>query len=173
MGKFYETVPENIADWVKDQRVFWVATAPLSSSGHVNVSPKGGKEFGLLDDRTFWYADLSGSGIETVSHLHEPGNARIVIMFNAFDGAPRIVRFWGKGHVLEYGTDAYEDFIGQHKVKPGSRSIVMVKIHQVGSSCGFSMPRYDFKDFRCVTVCRRTGRSLYGVHVDPQLQADS
>lgn len=97
MGKFYETVPEHIAEWTSQQNVFWVASAPLSSSGHVNVSPKGGKEFGLLDEKTFWYGDLTGSGIETASHLHETGNGRIVIMFNAFDGAPRIVRFWGKG----------------------------------------------------------------------------
>ena len=63
----------------------------------VNVSPKGGKYFGLIDDKTFWYMDLSGSGNETISHLHEPNNGRITIMFNAFDGPPRIVRLWGKG----------------------------------------------------------------------------
>lgn len=97
MGKFYTTVPPSIADWVPQQNVFWVATAPLSSHGHVNVSPKGGKEFGLLDPSTFWYADLTGSGVETAAHLREPGNARVVVMFNAFDGAPRIVRFWGSG----------------------------------------------------------------------------
>lgn len=62
MGKFYETIPESVHDWILDQAVFWVATAPLSATGHVNVSPKGGKQFGLLDDRTFWYGDLTGSG---------------------------------------------------------------------------------------------------------------
>lgn len=31
---------------------------------------------------------------------------------------------------------------------PGTRTIITVDIHQVGSSCGFSVPFYDFKDFR-------------------------
>lgn len=30
----------------------------------------------------------------------------------------------------------------------GTRAIVLVHIHQVGSSCGFSVPKYDFKEFR-------------------------
>jgi len=65
MGKFYETIPEHIRDWCLEQTVFWVATAPLSPTGHVNVSPKGGKQFGILDDRTFWYGDMTGSGVFT------------------------------------------------------------------------------------------------------------
>lgn len=62
MGKFHETIPEEIIEWIPKQNVFWVASAPLSASGHVNVSPKGGKLFGILDERTFWYCDLTGSG---------------------------------------------------------------------------------------------------------------
>lgn len=34
------------------------------------------------------------------------------------------------------------------KIKSHTRSIIIVDIHQVGSSCGFSVPYYDFKDFR-------------------------
>jgi len=97
MGVFYEAIPKSLIEWIREQKVFWVATAPLSGSGHVNVSPKGGKYFGVIDEKTFWYQDLSGSGNETIAHLLEPRNGRITIMFNAFDGAPKIVRLWGKG----------------------------------------------------------------------------
>ena len=97
MGVFYETIPNSLKPWILDQKVFWIASAPLSALGHVNVSPKGGKYFGIVDERTFWYMDLTGSGVETTSHLHEPGNGRITVLFNAFEGQPRIVRFWGKG----------------------------------------------------------------------------
>ena len=150
MGKFYETIPPNLNAWILDQKVFWIASAPLSGSGHVNVSPKGGQYFGLVDDRTFYYQDLTGSGIETTSHLHEPGNGRITVMFNAFEGAPRILRLFGKGRVLEYGTKEFEEFVSEKKVRtiPGTRSIIVVDIHQVGTSCGFSMPFFDFKAFR-------------------------
>ena len=98
MGVFYETIPHSLITWIREQKVFWVASAPLSSAGHVNVSPKGGGDyFGVLDEKTFWYQDLSGSGNETISHLLEPNNGRITIMLNAFEGAPKIVRLWGHG----------------------------------------------------------------------------
>jgi hypothetical protein len=150
MGAFYETIPKSLIPWILAQKVLWIASAPLSAAGHVNVSPKGGPYFGVIDESTFWYIDLTGSGVETFSHLQEPGNGRITVLFNAFEGAPRIVRLWGKGEVLEYGTPKFEDFVERNEVNTidGTRAIVVVHIHQVGSSCGFSMPFYDFKDFR-------------------------
>lgn len=105
MAVFYETIPESLIDWIRQQRVFWVATAPLSPSGHVNLSPKGGQYFGVIDERTFWYQDLSGSGIETISHLLEPHNGRITVMFNAFEGPPKIIRLWGHGELLSQIRD--------------------------------------------------------------------
>jgi hypothetical protein len=130
--------------------LFYVGTAPLSELGHVNISPKGGQYFGILSPKLFWYLDLTGSGSETLAHLHEEGNGRITVMFNAFDGPPRIVRLWGKGRVLEYGTPQFNDFVGANHVKaiPGTRAVVIVDIHQVGTSCGFSVPKFDFKEYR-------------------------
>ncbi|KIW17240.1 hypothetical protein PV08_04431 [Exophiala spinifera] len=100
--------------------------------------------------RKFWYVDLTGSGIETTSHLHEPGNGRITVMFMAFDGPPRILRLYGKGRVLEYGTPAFDEIVASQGVKliPGTRSIIVVDIDQVGTSCGFSVPKYDFVEYR-------------------------
>lgn len=80
MGVFYETIPSSLIPWIKEQQMLWVGTAPLSGDGHINISPKGGQNFGVLDERTFWYMDLTGSGIETHAHLHEPGNGRICVM---------------------------------------------------------------------------------------------
>jgi len=150
MGVFYETIPNSLQKWILDQKMLFVATAPLSNTGHINVSPKGGPYFGIVDERTFWYHDLTGSGNETISHLHEPGNGRICIMFNAFEGPPKIVRLWGHGHVLENGTKDFSDFVAKQNVNliPGTRSIIIVDVHQVGSSCGFSVPYYDFKAHR-------------------------
>lgn len=61
-----------------------VGTAPLSGKGHINISPKGGQKFGVIDERTFWYMDMTGSGVETHAHLHEPGNGRICVMVSFF-----------------------------------------------------------------------------------------
>jgi hypothetical protein len=130
MGAFYETIPPSVLKWILEQKVFWVATAPLSSTGHINISPKGGQYFGILNPTTFWYLDLTGSGIETLSHLHEEGNGRITVLFNAFEGPPQIVRLWGKGEVLEYGSRKFNDFVVENMVDAiaGTRAVVLVHI---------------------------------------------
>lgn len=150
MGQFFETIPKNLFEWILNQKMFWVASAPLAGSGHVNLSPKGGDCFGVQDERTFWYMDLTGSGSETIAHIYEKGNGRVTIMFNAFEGPPRILRLFGKGRVLEFDTPPFDDFVKKHDVKliPGVRAIVLVDIHQVGTSCGYSVPIYDFKEHR-------------------------
>ncbi|RMZ84327.1 hypothetical protein DV738_g523, partial [Chaetothyriales sp. CBS 135597] len=148
MGVFYEEIPESLIKWINEQKMFFVATAPLSGQMHINLSPKGGEYFGVADSKTFWYLELTGSGCETLSHLYEPGNGRITIMLNAYDGPPKIVRLWG--YAMEYGTKEFADFAEKHKIEviTGTRSIIVVKVHQAGSSCGFSVPYYDFKGHR-------------------------
>ncbi|KAI0972063.1 pyridoxamine phosphate oxidase family protein [Xylaria arbuscula] len=152
MGAFYEEIPENVMDWIVKQKVFWVSTAPLSRHGHVNVSPKGGDCFGVPNRKTFWYMDMTGSGNETISHLLEPGNGRITVLFNAFEGPPRILRLWGKGRVLEYGSSDFDEMVARHNITtmPGTRSVIVVDIHQVGTSCGYQVPFFSFVDYRRV-----------------------
>ena len=63
MVQFYDNIPEFMRDWIPKQKIFWVATAPLSGEGHVNLSPKGGHgTFHIIDEHTVWYEDLTGSG---------------------------------------------------------------------------------------------------------------
>ena len=96
MGKTYEAIDESLAKWLESQPVFFVSTAPLSPDGLVNCSPKGNRrEFAVLDEHEVAYLDQTGSGIETIAHLRE--NGRIVVMFCAFSGPPRILRLHGKG----------------------------------------------------------------------------
>ncbi|KAI1825027.1 pyridoxamine phosphate oxidase family protein [Xylaria intraflava] len=153
MGAFFEEIPANQVDWILTQKIFWVSTAPLSGSGHINISPKGGASreyFGVPNTKSFWFIDMSGSGIETISHLLEPGNGRITILFNSFEGSPRIIRLWGKGKVLEYGTPGYNEIVARENIvpKPGIRSIITVDIDQAGTSCGFQVPFYSFVGYR-------------------------
>jgi hypothetical protein len=48
MSKQFPDISSELADWISRQRVFFVATAPLSAEGHVNASPKGGEAFRVL-----------------------------------------------------------------------------------------------------------------------------
>jgi len=141
MGKNYDGIEAATAEWLADQRVFFVATAPLAGEGHVNCSPKGGP-FRVLDPRTVAYPDRTGSGAETVAHLKE--NGRIVLMFCAFAGPPRIVRLHGTGEVLEAGHPDFGPLVGTFPEDPGTRAVIRVSVDRVADSCGYGVPLYDY-----------------------------
>src|SRR5688500_17237464 len=101
MGKLYDVISPELHAWIRRQNVFFIATAPLSSEGSINCSPKGGDTFRVLGEREVAYLDLTGSGIETIAHVQE--NGRIVVMFCAFEGVPKIVRLHGKATVVYPG----------------------------------------------------------------------
>ena len=64
MVKWWDCVPQELVPWIKKQEMFFVATAPLSGSGHVNLSPKGLRgTLHVVDKTRVWYEDLSGSGM--------------------------------------------------------------------------------------------------------------
>ncbi|KDQ51343.1 hypothetical protein JAAARDRAFT_41191 [Jaapia argillacea MUCL 33604] len=147
MGKFFTSIPPDVLPWIAQQQCFWVSTAPLSPSGHVNLSPKGIRDcFHVIDENTVWYEDLTGSGNETISHLKE--NGRITIMFSAFEGPPRILRLFGRGTVHEFGTEEYNTLIPPQKRKPGSRAAIVINVYKVGTSCGYAVPYYQFLSHR-------------------------
>ncbi|EIW75791.1 hypothetical protein CONPUDRAFT_158580 [Coniophora puteana RWD-64-598 SS2] len=125
MGLFYDHIPEDLAEWMLKQPMFWVSSAPLSGEGHVNVSPKGTPDsFHMTNPNQVWYEDLSGSGVETISHLREPGNGRTTVLFQAMEGGPRLLRLFGKGKVSEIGTPEYESLIPRENRKAGSRAAI-------------------------------------------------
>src|SRR3990172_3085171 len=107
MGKNYEAITSDLQERISRQHLFFVATDPLAAGGHVNCSPKGLDSFRVLGPRMVVYQDLTGSGIEAVAHVKE--NGRIVIMFCAFEGPPRIVRLQGRGEVIESGAVGFAE----------------------------------------------------------------
>ena len=146
MGKASERIDERLAAWLKQQRVFFVATAPLAQNGHVNCSPKGGDSFRILDPLTVAYRDLTGSGAETIAHLRE--NGRIVIMFCALDGPPVIARLYGHGEVVTPDHDDFASLLAHFPHNPGTRAIIRVRITRVSESCGYGVPFFDYREER-------------------------
>ena len=146
MPKFYDSLSDPHREWMGEQHLFFVATAPLDASGHVNLSPKGYDTFRILDENTVAYLDLTGSGIETISHLRE--NGRITVMFCAFEGRPRILRLYGTGESLLPGEDGFDELAPLFPEMPGARAIVRVRVDKIVSSCGYSVPLMSFEDER-------------------------
>jgi len=142
MGKVYKSVDDKLAEWVEQQHVFFVATAPLSAEGHVNSSPKGGDSFRVINGSEVAYQDYTGSGAETIAHIRE--NGRIVIMFCAFEGPPRIVRFHGQGKVITKSHARYAELVRYFPENPGTRSIIHVSVGRISDSCGYAVPLYEF-----------------------------
>ena len=139
MSKTFDGIDDRLARFLADQTVFFVATAPTGSDGHINVSPKGVTgTFSILDPLTVAYLDITGSGIETVAHLRD--NGRIVIMFCAFSGPPRIVRLHGRGNVVLPGDADWEALAARFPPQPAARSVIKVTLDRVSDSCGFGVP---------------------------------
>lgn len=142
MGKQRENIDAELSAWISQQRVFFVATAPLSAAGHVNLSPKGAEAFGVLGPMEVAYHDYTGSGAETAAHLRE--NGRIVIMFCAFEGAPKILRLHGRGVVITPGNRRFAELASHFAPNPGTRAFVHVTVTRVSTSCGFGVPLLAF-----------------------------
>ena len=145
MARLYDEIDERMAGWIAKQPLFFVGSAPLAADGHVNVSPKGPiGSLRVLGPREVAYLDIAGSGAETIAHIRE--NGRIVVMFCAFEGPPRIVRLHGEGSVVRPGDagvrraarsrPAFEE----PSIPEARRAIVRVAVTRIADSCGYGVP---------------------------------
>ncbi|MDS1269032.1 pyridoxamine 5'-phosphate oxidase family protein [Lipingzhangella sp. LS1_29] len=149
MGKHYSALDEGLRAFLRAQPVFFVGSAPLEGDGHVNVSPKGmAGTFAILDDTRVAYLDYTGSGAETIAHLRQ--NGRIVLMFCAFVGPPRIVRLHGSGRVVVADDAEFAELRGYFPKERtiGQRSIIVVECHRIADSCGYSVPLMEYQGDR-------------------------
>jgi hypothetical protein len=149
MGRTYDQIDDRLAEWLDAQPVFFVATAPLDPGGLLNCSPKGNRgEVVVVDGRTVAYLDQTGSGVETIAHLRE--NGRIVLMFCAFEGPPRIVRLHGTGLVFPTGSEGFAERAGWFGAPGGVgvRSIIEVRVSRIADSCGYAVPLMELVGHR-------------------------
>ena len=146
MGKLQTSVEGAVRDFIEQQHVFFVATAPLAADAHVNLSPKGADTFRVLGPTTAAYLDLTGSGVETIAHVRE--NRRIVIMFCAFQGPPKILRLHGVGRVVEPRDADFAALRLQFPEFSSTRAIIVVEITRVADSCGYGVPLMSYQGHR-------------------------
>jgi Pyridoxamine 5'-phosphate oxidase len=157
MAKTYPEIDAMLRDFIRAQSVFFVGTAPLDANGHVNVSPKGLDTFRILGPRTVAYLDVFGSGVETIAHLRE--NGRIIFMFCAFQGAPKILRLHGHGRVVEPHEAEFPALQAHFPVYEGTRAIMLVEVTRISDSCGYGVPllKYEAERTALPAWCRKRG----------------
>jgi hypothetical protein len=140
MARTHDTLDENLREWIAAQHVFFVASAPTATDGHVNLSPKGYDSFRVLDDQTVAYLDLTGSGVETIAHVNE--NSRLTLM-SAGSRDRRILRLFGRARSCCRATTTSMHWWGFPPL-PAVRSVIRCHLDRIQSSCGYSVPFMDY-----------------------------
>jgi hypothetical protein len=143
MSKKRENIDPELAHWITQQRIFFVASAPLSADAHINLSPKGGDSFRVLGPMEVAYQEYTGSGAETAAHLRE--NGRIIVMFCAFEGSPKVLRLHGRGTIITSEHQRFAELTSFFPSHPGTRSIIHIQVTRVSTSCGYAVPFFDFR----------------------------
>lgn len=136
----FDRLSDELAAFIRQQPLFFVATAP-SSGGHVNLSPKGLDTLRVLDAKTVAYLDLTGSGNETSAHIAD--NGRLTIMLCSFDARALILRLYGRGRTVLPVDPGYAALRSHFADYPGERQVIVLDIERVQTSCGYAVPRMD------------------------------
>ncbi len=161
MSTVHSHIDEGIREFILQQKMFFVGSAPLDGEGHVNISPKGLDSFRILGDHKVAYLDLTGSGAETAAHIAE--NGRIVIMFCAFDGKPDIVRLHGKATHHTLGTQSFDALRPHFGELHSARSIFEIDVTRVADSCGYAVPLYEYQGQRDTLIRYAENKGVEGM----------
>jgi hypothetical protein len=144
MSKFYTKITARLQKFIEAQKIFFVATAP--NEGRINLSPKGMDSFRVVSENRVLWLNVTGSGNETAAHLKE--NKRITIMFCSFEKVPNILRLYGTGKEIKEGDKNWEELIQLFPETPGTRQIFDIAVTSAQTSCGMSIPYFEYKGER-------------------------
>jgi len=147
VAKQFPDINDNHQAFILRQHMFFVASAVPGA--RVNVSPRSTASLRLLGPVKVAYLDRTGSGNETAAHIRAGG--RVTIMFCAFEGAPSILRLYGRGTVHHRRGQGFAHLLASHfggEAPLGTRQIVTLDVELVQTSCGFGVPLFDYQGER-------------------------
>jgi len=144
MAKFYTALNSRLQKFIAAQKIFFVATAPLE--GRINLSPKGMDSLRVVNENRILWLNVTGSGNETAAHLLQ--NPRITLMMCSFEGAPNILRIYGKGKAIHPKDAEWKNVVGLFPETPGTRQIFDIEVESAQTSCGMSIPYFNYKGER-------------------------
>ena len=144
MAQRSSEISDKSRSFIEAQKMFFVATAAVE--GTINLSPKGMDSLRVLDKKRVVWLNLPGSGNETAAHVQE--DPRMTLMFNAFEGPPMILRLYGKARAIHRNDAEWEELYALFDPLPGARQIFDLDVELVQTSCGASVPLYEYVDQR-------------------------
>ena len=140
MAERFKELNERHIEFINQQHLFFVGTA--GAEGTVNVSPKGLNTLRITNKREVVWLNLAGSGNETAIHVQE--NGRMTLMFCSFAKQPLILRLYGKADVINPGDNLWKELSGLFEDYASARQIFLLNIELVQTSCGFTIPFYEY-----------------------------
>jgi hypothetical protein len=144
MGQFFDSLPANLIDFIRQQPMFFVASSAKDS--RVNCSPKGTDTLRVLSEKTVAYLDITGSGNETAAHIVNGG--RVTIMWCSFGEKPLILRLYCRGEVVRPSDARWDDLVDRFPQSPGRRQIILLQVESGQTSCGFGVPKMQLIEQR-------------------------
>lgn len=144
MAQMYSELSDKHREFIAEQKMYFVGTATADS--RINVSPKGMDSLRVINPKRIAWLNVTGSGNETSAHVQ--ADARMTVMFCAFEGNPLILRLYGSARVIHQGDADWATMYALFKPLPGARQIFDLAVSHVQTSCGMGVPLYDYRDER-------------------------
>lgn len=144
MAKQFPELEKPHLDFIRDQKIFFVGTA--AADGYVNVSPKGMDSLRVMNESRIVWLNLTGSGNESAAHVLE--NNRMTIMFCSFGIKPLILRVYGAAKAVHPRDAEWDELSSLFPEYIGIRQLFVVDISMVQTSCGYAVPRMEYKEER-------------------------
>lgn len=144
MSNFHPRLTPALEQFIREQKIFFVASA--APGARVNLSPKGMDSFRVLSPERVAYLDLTGSGNETAAHIRHDG--RVTLMMVSFTAKPLILRLYGRGSTHVKGTEGWDALMGGFEPIAGARQIHCIDIESAQTTCGMSIPFYEYQGER-------------------------
>ncbi len=144
MGKRFKSISDELMKFISNQKMYFVGTA--GDSGKVNISPKGMDSLKVLNENRVIWLNVTGSSNETSAHVQE--NPRMTLMFCSLEGNPMILRLYGNATVVHKNDSEWEKLRKLLPELPGARQIFDLDVELVQTSCGMSVPLYDYIEDR-------------------------
>ena len=144
MGKQYKKLTNKDIKFIQEQRLFYLASA---SDKEVNLSPKGYDSIRVLDNTTVLFMSYPGSGNRT--YRDAVNNGEFTLVFNAFEGKPKILRLFCKAEIVEKQNKKIQNYLAlfdEHESLV--RDLFLFRIYAVESSCGEAVPFMEYKEER-------------------------
>ncbi len=162
MATRYDSLADEHRAFIADQKIFFTATA--APEARINLSPKGTDSLRVLGPNRIAWLNWTGSGNETAAHLRQ--DPRMTLMWCSFGPRALILRAYGTARAIHPDDPGWSErarHFALGNTAYAARQIFDMTIDLVQTSCGYGVPRMDYRGEREVLEKWAAARGPEGV----------